>query len=45
VVLRTDPGWMAGGADGPAMEVVLADVVLQPGEGVLVRLAPQGRAT
>jgi alpha-glucosidase len=45
VVLRTDPGWLAGGADGPATEVVLADVVLQPGEGVLVRLAQWGRAT
>ena len=45
MVLRTDPGWLAGGGDGPATQVVLADVVLQPGEGVLVRLAPQGRAT
>ena len=37
VLLRTAPGWSAEG-DAPVGEVRLSELVLQPGEGVLVRL-------
>lgn len=38
VVLRTAPGLSADGGAGPAEQVRLADLVLQAGEGVLLRL-------
>jgi alpha-glucosidase len=38
VVLRTSPEWTAGDHGGAASSVRLAELVLQPGEGVLLRL-------